>query len=291
MGNTPVLYVVACGGPPAAGLGPFVTGCREDGWDVCVVATPSALKFLDAADLARRTGRVVRSEYKRPEEPDLFPPADAMVVAPATFNTVNKLAHGSSDTLALGLLNEAVGLRLPMVVVPTPSRGLALHPVFAESVARLRSWGVRVLFPVPADAEVTTVFPWRPLADETHRIRTALGGPADREGRIADLYEAFNRRDVAALLASLAPDVVWPNRLDGGTVRGHDAVRAYWERQWARVGPTVRPVGFVAEPDGQVTVAVHQVVSDATGATVADKMVTHAFRFAGDLVAEMRIRE
>src|SRR6185312_999603 len=138
---------------------------------------------------ARRTGRVVRSEYKRPEEPDLFPPADAMVVAPATFNTVNKLAHGSSDTLALGLLNEAVGLRLPMVVVPTPSRGLARHPVFAESVGRLRSWGVRVLFPVPADAEVTTVFPWRLLADETHRIRTGLDGPPGREGRLTGLYE------------------------------------------------------------------------------------------------------
>jgi flavoprotein len=35
------------------------------------------------------------------------------VVAPATFNTINKWAQGISDTLALGLLNEATGLGLP----------------------------------------------------------------------------------------------------------------------------------------------------------------------------------
>ena len=66
-------------------------------------------------------------------------------MVPATFNTINKWAQGISDTLALGLLNEAVGLRLPMVAVPWPNAALAAHPVFVRSVATLREWGVALI--------------------------------------------------------------------------------------------------------------------------------------------------
>ena len=70
----------------------------------------------------------------------------AFAIAPATFNTVNKLAAGISDTLALGLLNEAVGSNLPVIAVPFPNQMLARHPAFVASVAVLRSWGVRLIF-------------------------------------------------------------------------------------------------------------------------------------------------
>jgi phosphopantothenoylcysteine synthetase/decarboxylase len=167
--DRPVVYVIACGSRSSADLAPFVSGLQADGWDVCVVATPSALKFIDMAKLAELTGHVVRYDYKQPDEPDVLPPADAMVVAPATFNTICKCAFGSSDTLALGLLNEAVGQGLPIVVVPTPNVALARHPAFVESVARLRSWGVQVLFdperyPLPTPnmgPPAAALFPWR----------------------------------------------------------------------------------------------------------------------------------
>ncbi|MET7418654.1 flavoprotein [Dactylosporangium sp. NPDC005555] len=163
----PVLYVVACGGRPAADLPAFVATAQADGWTVCVVATPDGLKFLDEPTLRAQTGFPVRSQYKRPDEPDVLPPADAFVVAPATFNTVNKLAAGISDTLALGLLNEGIGLRRPVIVVPTPNIGLSRHPAFVAGVRTLREWGVIVLFDPasvpPLDSDPTTPappFPW-----------------------------------------------------------------------------------------------------------------------------------
>ena len=177
MAEDPVLYVIACGGRPAAELPPFVERLRADGWTVCVVATPSGLKFLDADRLADITGFPVRSDYKQPDEPDVLPPADAFAVAPATFNTVNKWAHGISDTLALGLLNEAVGLGRPIVAAPWPNSALARHPAFARSIADLRSWGVSVLFdeaalPTPDAPGMTKgTFPW----DELHETLTAEG--------------------------------------------------------------------------------------------------------------------
>ena len=141
----PVLYVVACGAYPAGQLPAFVRDAQAQGWEVCVIATPDGTKFLDAGNLSGLTGHPVRFRYKRPDEPDVLPSPDALVVAPATFNTVNKWAQGISDTLALGLLNESVGLGLPVIVVPWPNAALAAHPVFVRSVATLREWGVALL--------------------------------------------------------------------------------------------------------------------------------------------------
>lgn len=170
--NQPVLYVVACGGPPAAQLDAFVGFARQHGWDVCVIATPDGTKFLDAERLAEVTGHPVRSQYKQPDDPDVLPPADAFVVAPATFSTINRLALGISDTLALGLLNEGLGAGLPIIAVPWPNAALARHPAFQRSVGLLREWGVRVIFDparIPGATGDPAVFPW----DE---LRAALAG-------------------------------------------------------------------------------------------------------------------
>jgi phosphopantothenoylcysteine synthetase/decarboxylase len=68
------------------------------------------------------------------------------VVGPATFNTINKWAAGISDTLALGLLTEAIGKRLPMVALPFINAAQAEHPAFQGSVDRLRAVGVQLLY-------------------------------------------------------------------------------------------------------------------------------------------------
>ncbi|HEX3925208.1 MAG TPA: flavoprotein [Streptosporangiaceae bacterium] len=172
--RSPVLYVVACGARPAGQLPDFAGFAQRQGWDVCVIATPAATKFLDTGPLAEQTGHPVRSQYKHPDEPDVLPPADAFVIAPATFNTVNKWAQGISDTLALGLLNEAVGLGLPMVAAPWPNAALARHPVFERSVAILAEWGVRVVLDpdrLPDATEGTAVFPWDEVRGELARLR------------------------------------------------------------------------------------------------------------------------
>ncbi|GGO83066.1 flavoprotein [Wenjunlia tyrosinilytica] len=176
----PVLYVIACGGRPGADLPTFVRTAQEDGWDVCAITTPSGAKFVDTEQLSRLTGHPVRSEYKRPEDPDVLPPADAFVVAPATFNTVNKWAAGISDTLALGLINEAVGLGLPIVAVPWPNVALARHPAFPRSVRELESCGVRFVLnaadlPAPdSGAPAVASFPWDDLTAEVRRMFTQV---------------------------------------------------------------------------------------------------------------------
>jgi len=141
-----VLYVIACAAPPASQVGRLVSLAQGRGWDVCVLTTPSGRRFADVEGLERQTCHPVRSEYKNPGEPDVLPAPDAVIVAPATVNTINKWAAGICDTLALGILVEAIGKKLPLVALPFSNHAHAAHPAFIENVARLRSWGVTVLF-------------------------------------------------------------------------------------------------------------------------------------------------
>ncbi|MEU9833558.1 flavoprotein [Streptosporangium sp. NPDC048047] len=139
-----VLYVIVCASGGAGEVGRLVRLAQEEGWVVQIVATPPALDFIDVPALERQTGRPVRSRYRRPDEPKP-PRADAIIVAPATFNTINKFALGIADTYALGLLAEAPGLGIPVVVLPFVNDALASRAPFRRSVESLRAEGVSIL--------------------------------------------------------------------------------------------------------------------------------------------------
>lgn len=104
-------------------------------------------------------------------------------------------------------------------------------------------------------------------------------------------YDAFNRRDLDAALATMTPEVAWPNGMEGGTVHGHEGVRSYWTRQWGIIDPHVDPVTFAQESDGRITIRVHQVVKELTGKLLMDRMVEHVYTLKDGLIAAMEIRE
>jgi ketosteroid isomerase-like protein len=104
-------------------------------------------------------------------------------------------------------------------------------------------------------------------------------------------YAAFNRRDIDAALAVMHPQVEWANGMEGGTVRGHLAVREYWTRQWGVINPRVEPLNFAEDETGRVMVKVHLVVRDLKGTVIADRIVYHAYAFEGELVKSMEIKE
>ncbi|MET9777254.1 flavoprotein [Streptomyces sp. NPDC006367] len=149
----PFLYVVVCAAGVADGVGGLIAAAQGRGWDVGVLATPVAMGgFFDVADVEAQTGRPVRSAWRRPDDPRPFPAPDAVVVAPATFNTVNKWAAGLADTLAVATLCEASGLGVPVAVLPCVADALASHPAYRESLVRLRAMGVRFGAPYTGQA-------------------------------------------------------------------------------------------------------------------------------------------
>jgi phosphopantothenoylcysteine synthetase/decarboxylase len=172
-----VLTIVACGAGPAAAISTCVKLAQDRGWTVQVIATPAALEFFDAAAIADQAGSPVRSQYAKPGTPRSLIP-DAVLVAPATYNTINKWAQGISDTYALGILAEATGQGVPIVVLPFVNTALADRAPFRRSVESLRAEGVRILLgpagfqphPPRTGEGLIDGYPWHLGLDEAERM-------------------------------------------------------------------------------------------------------------------------
>jgi phosphopantothenoylcysteine synthetase/decarboxylase len=177
---TRVLYVIACGAGAAPDIGRLVTEARQRDWDVHLIATPAALDFLDVSALEAQTGYAVRSDYQRSEDDRgrPLPHADAIIVAPATYNTINKWARGISDNYALGILAEAIGLGICVVVLPFVNAALAAHPAFRRSVRDLREAGVTIVqgpgelehHPPGTGRSQLDAFPWHLALDRADSL-------------------------------------------------------------------------------------------------------------------------
>lgn len=109
-----------------------------------MIATPSALPWIDVEQLEALTGHEVRWKYRLPDEPSFEPLGDTVLVTPATFNTINKWALGINDNLALGLLNEALGRGVPITIEPYANDALTSHRRYQESLDYLAEVGVTI---------------------------------------------------------------------------------------------------------------------------------------------------
>jgi phosphopantothenoylcysteine synthetase/decarboxylase len=170
-----VLYVIVCAAPPAAEVHGLVKLAVAGGWDVCVITTADAANWVDASQLAELTGRPVRSRYPMLDEPEGFPPADAIVVAPATFNTINKFRGGIADNYAVGTLCECLRAGVPIVIAPNVKQLLEEHPAYPASIHELRSWGVHIMdqAPVPRGLRIA---PWEAILAEVTSLTEAKHG-------------------------------------------------------------------------------------------------------------------
>ncbi|WP_299534741.1 flavoprotein [uncultured Streptomyces sp.] len=142
-----VLYLIACAAGPTEHIDEGVRQAQARGWDVCLVLTPSAVRWWESrmGELEALTGHRVRSQYKVPGERDALPKADVMLVAPISSTTLNKWGNGIADTLAIGLPSEAVHMGVPVAVMPYFNQAQGAQPAVARSLADLRGQGVLVL--------------------------------------------------------------------------------------------------------------------------------------------------
>ncbi|MCW2609210.1 MAG: hypothetical protein QOC93_62 [Actinomycetota bacterium] len=119
------------------------------GWAVGVTATPTAYRWLTALGAVRPieelTGLPLRHVPRLPGEDKPHPVPDGYLVAPATANTVAKLALGIADNQALTQLCEGLGGGLPVVVAPRVNAAHAGHPAWDGHLRTLRGAGVTVV--------------------------------------------------------------------------------------------------------------------------------------------------
>ena len=137
-----VLYLGVCAVPGADRTIERIQAEQAAGWDVCVLATERALHWFDAEVAAALSGHPIQSRMRIYGEPLFQPLGSKIVIAPAGFNSINKIALGLADDMVSGLACEAIARGVPITIEPQMSDGFSNHPIFAESIARLSDAGV-----------------------------------------------------------------------------------------------------------------------------------------------------
>lgn len=148
--NGNVLYLGVSAVPGAERTIDRIKAEQAAGWDVCVLATERALHWFDADEAISVTGHELQTRMRIYGEPLFTPLGDKMVVAPAGFNTINKIALGLADDMVSGLACEAIARNMPLCIEPQMSDGFSNHPIFAESIKRLTDAGVDFIWHDPS---------------------------------------------------------------------------------------------------------------------------------------------
>ena len=140
-------YLILSGTTTAARCPDILTGLVRLGFSrVIAIPTPNASRTISPRDLADVVGaQVVESYFDLAIRPR--PPLGVVLFAPCSFNSLNKLAAGIADTLALSVAAEAIGRRTPVLVAPSLNQPLLDHPVAQVSLRTLASWGVTIVRP------------------------------------------------------------------------------------------------------------------------------------------------
>ncbi|HWB48372.1 MAG TPA: flavoprotein [Stellaceae bacterium] len=143
-----VAYLVLSGTTTAARGPEILRGLVGLGFaTVIAIPTPNAARVVAPRELADVPGaQVVESYFDLGIRPR--PPFGVVLVAPCSFNSLNKLAQGIADNLALSVVAEAIGRKTPVILAPSLNAPLLAHPRAQASLKTLPEWGVTIVPPV-----------------------------------------------------------------------------------------------------------------------------------------------
>jgi phosphopantothenoylcysteine synthetase/decarboxylase len=153
------IYLIVTGAGTARRVPALIERLGGLGRPLTVISTPNAGRIVAPREIALAfpegsPHRLVESYFDDSILPR--PPPGLCLVAPCSFDSLNKLALGIADNLALSVVAEAIGRATPVVVAVSVNPPLWAHPRARESAERLRGWGVDVLDPLEtADGHLT----------------------------------------------------------------------------------------------------------------------------------------
>lgn len=178
------LLLCVCGGIAAYKSADLVRRLREAGATVQVAMTQNAQRFVGAQTFQALSGFPVRSSLWDAQAEaamghiELARWADRILVAPATANTLAKLAHGFADDLVSTL---CLATTAPLTVAPAMNHRMWLHPATQANIATLRARGVHIVGPDDGPLAEGESGPGRmrePLAIVSELVAAHAGGAA-----------------------------------------------------------------------------------------------------------------
>ncbi|MEL4318506.1 bifunctional phosphopantothenoylcysteine decarboxylase/phosphopantothenate--cysteine ligase CoaBC [Leifsonia sp. YIM 134122] len=234
------------------------------GHDVHVVATDAALRFVGRPTLEAISRNPVHSElYEGVAEVRhvaIGQAADLIVIAPATANTIAKLAAGIADDL---LGNTVLASTAPLVIAPAMHTEMWQNPATVANIATLRSRGVSVVGPAVGQLTGRDSGPGRLEEPETIVV-AALAVQAEHAARLAASGDLSGRRVVVTA---------------GGTREPLDPVRFLGNRSSGRQGVAIAAAARAR--GAEVTlIAAHLEVAPPEGVTLVEASTARELQHA-----------
>ena len=168
------LYVIVTGAGTARRMPQLIGALAANFEQTIVVPTGNADRIVSRREFALVDGIEIVDSYFDPAILP-YPPEGVLLVAPCTFNSLNKLANGIADTLALSIAAEAIGRGTPVIVALSFNPPLYNHPRTRTAIDTLRSWGLQVLEPAESDG-------WMTLASDQDILDAVLAARASGGG-------------------------------------------------------------------------------------------------------------
>jgi phosphopantothenoylcysteine synthetase/decarboxylase len=148
------LYHVISGTTTAYRAPEIIRALQPLASDVITLMTPGASRVISPRMLMLEPGHQhVESYFDSLILPR--PPDGPAVIAPCSFNSLNKIAQGIADSLALSIVADLIGRGQPVVLALSLNPPLFTHPRTRDSISTLRAWGISVIEPVKVGEELT----------------------------------------------------------------------------------------------------------------------------------------
>ncbi|GAA5166644.1 flavoprotein [Amycolatopsis dongchuanensis] len=143
------LVASSCGGLDTRFRTELAEPAAARGWRLAITLTPTAARWLthtgELARLQELTDLEVRSESRLPGQPRPHPDPEVFLFAPASANSVAKLALGIADNQALTVLGDVLGdPRVTVAVAHRVSPARLRHPAWRAHTEALTSAGVQL---------------------------------------------------------------------------------------------------------------------------------------------------
>lgn len=157
----------------------------REGAEVQVVITPSGKEFITPVTLSALSGKPVISEFFGSADGtwhshvDLGLWADAMIVAPATANTIGKMACGIADNM---LVTTYLSAKCPVFAAPAMDLDMFRHPSTQKNISTLKEYGVIIID--PAEGELASGLEGKGRMEEPENIVEIVAGYFERKKKL-----------------------------------------------------------------------------------------------------------
>ncbi|HTZ41838.1 MAG TPA: flavoprotein [Candidatus Omnitrophota bacterium] len=159
-----VVYLIMTGAKKCSIMPGLIREFLGEGARVYTFLTDMARKIANIKDF-EISGNEISLDYSKNGEE--IPLEDIVIVAPATFNTINKAAQGIADSYPLTIVASAIGKKKRVIFAPAMNRSLWEHPIIPRSIDTLQQWGCQVIWP-EITPEKITMAPLEKIADTAY---------------------------------------------------------------------------------------------------------------------------